>query len=156
LKPALSPHNRPRRAFLFLQRGLARLRWIFVLTALAVAAALGLPHLATRIGHDHRPQVQATEAELRAIAAGLEQYRRDNGRYPSTRQGLLALVIKPTHAPVPEGWQVGGYVERLPRDPWGNPYQYGAAEDGSSYELFSFGEDGPEGGEDDAHVIRLH
>ncbi|MBO9536748.1 type II secretion system major pseudopilin GspG [Herbaspirillum sp.] len=143
-------------AFLFLQRGLARLRWIIVLAALAVIAALGLPQLVSRISHDHGPQAQTAESDLRAISAGLEQYRKDNGRYPSTRQGLLALVIKPVHAPVPANWQIGGYVERLPRDPWGNSYQYGADEDGASYQLFSFGEAGPEGGEDDSHVIRLH
>ncbi|MFJ3048438.1 type II secretion system major pseudopilin GspG [Herbaspirillum chlorophenolicum] len=143
-------------AFLFLQRGLARLRWIIVLTVLAVAAALGLPKLVTRISHDHSPQTQAAESALRAISAGLEQYRKDNGRYPSTQQGLLALVIKPVRAPVPDNWPIGGYVERLPRDPWGNSYQYGADEDGASYQLFSFGEAGPDGGEDDAHVIRLH
>lgn len=143
-------------AFLFLQRGLARLRWIIVLTVLAVIAALGLPQLIARISHDHSPQTQTAEADLHAIDAGLAQYRKDNGRYPSTRQGLLALVIKPVRAPVPANWMTGGYVERLPRDPWGNAYQYGADEDGASYQLFSFGEAGPEGGEDNSHVIRLH
>ncbi|MBB5392763.1 MULTISPECIES: type II secretion system major pseudopilin GspG [unclassified Herbaspirillum] len=148
------PQRHP--AFLFLQRGLARLRWIIVLTVLAVVAALGLPQLVSRISHDHSPQTQAAESAMRDISAGLEQYRKDNGRYPSTQQGLLALVIKPARAPVPANWAIGGYVERLPRDPWGHPYQYGADEDGASYQLFSFGEAGPEGGEDDAHVIRLH
>ncbi|NUU03256.1 type II secretion system major pseudopilin GspG [Herbaspirillum robiniae] len=143
-------------AFLFLQRGLARLRWIIVLTVLAVAAAIGVPRVAERIAHDHGPQAQAVDADLRAIAAGLEQYRKDNGRYPSTQQGLLALVIRPTRAPLAPAWQVGGYVERLPRDPWGNPYQYGADDDGGSFQLFSFGQAGPDGGEDDPHVIRLH
>ncbi|KAF1042643.1 MAG: Type II secretion system protein G [Herbaspirillum frisingense] len=143
-------------AFLFLQRGLARLRWILVLTVLAVAAALFLPQLVTRISHDHSPQTQASEKDLQAIAAGLEQYRQDNGRYPSTQQGLLALVIKPVRAPVPTGWRTGGYVERLPRDPWGNSYQYGASDEGDSFQLFSFGEAGPDGGEDDPRAIHLH
>ncbi|MBP0598598.1 type II secretion system major pseudopilin GspG [Herbaspirillum sp. LeCh32-8] len=144
-------------AFLFLQRGLARLRWILVLTVLAVAVALGLPKLVARISHDHSPQARAAEADMRAIGDGLERYRKDNGRYPSTQQGLLALVIKPARGPVANGWQIGGYVERLPRDPWGNSYQYDAAEDGDSFQLFSFGEAGPAGGgDDDAHVIRLH
>ncbi|WDZ96397.1 type II secretion system major pseudopilin GspG [Herbaspirillum sp. WKF16] len=143
-------------AFLFLQRGLARLRWIIVLAALAVIAALGLPQLVARISHDHSPQTRAVETDLRAIAAGLEQYRRDNGRYPSTQQGLQALVIKPARGPAANNWQTGGYVERLPRDAWGNSYQYGADEDGGSFQLFSFGEAGPDGGEDDPHAIRLH
>ncbi|WP_413458598.1 type II secretion system major pseudopilin GspG [Herbaspirillum huttiense] len=143
-------------AFLFLQRGLARLRWILVLTVLAVAAALLLPPLVTRFNHDHSPQAQAAEKDMQAIAAGLERYRQDNGRYPSAAQGLLALVIKPTRAPVPANWPIGGYVERLPRDPWGNSYQYGAEDDGSAYELYSFGQAGPEGGADGEQVIRQH
>lgn len=143
-------------AFLFLQRGLARLRWIIALAVLAVAAALALPQLVTRIGHEHGPQARAAETDLRAIAAGLEQYRKDNGRYPSTQQGLQALVIRPARGPVANGWQTGGYVEKLPRDPWGNSYQYGADDEGAGFQLFSFGEAGPEGGEDDPHVIRLH
>ncbi|EIJ44934.1 general secretion pathway protein [Herbaspirillum sp. GW103] len=143
-------------AFLFLQRGLARLRWILVLTLLAVAAALLLPPLVARLNHDHSPQTLAAEKDLQAIAAGLERYRQDNGRYPSGAQGLLALVIKPTRPPVPGNWQIGGYVDRLPRDPWGNSYQYGADDEGSRYELYSFGAAGPDGGADGEQVISLH
>ncbi|MDR6741704.1 type II secretion system major pseudopilin GspG [Herbaspirillum huttiense F1] len=143
-------------AFLFLQRGLARLRWILALTVLAVAATLLLPPLVTRFNHDHSPQALAAEKDMQAIAAGLERYRQDNGRYPSAAQGLLALVIKPTRAPVPGNWPIGGYVDRLPRDPWGNSYQYGADDDGTSYELYSFGQAGPDGGADGEQVIRQH
>lgn len=143
-------------AFLFLQRGLARLRWIIVLTVLAAAAAFGLPKLVARISHDHSPQVRAAEADMRAIGNGLEQYRKDNGRYPASQQGLLALVIKPARGPAASGWQVGGYVDKLPRDPWGNAYQYDASDEGDSYQLFSFGEAGPAGGDDDPRVISQH
>lgn len=153
-RPPLPSRRHP--AFLFLQRGLARLRWILVLTVLAVAAALLVPPLVTRFNHEHSPQALVAEKDMKAIAAGLERYRQDNGRYPSTQQGLLALVIKPVRAPAADGWQLGGYVERLPRDPWGNPYQYQADEDGASYELYCFGQTGPEAGEDDDYVIRLH
>lgn len=127
-----------------------------MLAVLAVAAALFLPRLVTKISHDHSPQAQAALADLRAIDAGLQQYRKDNGRYPSTQQGLLALVIKPVREPVPAGWQTGGYVERLPRDPWGNPYQYEADDDGTSFQLFSLADAGINGSPDDAQVIRLH
>lgn len=155
MRRSLQPSRR-HPAFLFLQRGLARLRWILVLTVLAVAAALLVPPLVTRFNHDHGPQALAAEKDMKAIAAGLERYRQDNGRYPSTQQGLLALVIRPAREPLANGWQLGGYVERLPRDPWGNPYQYQADDDGASYELFSFGQAGPDGGDDDERVISLH
>lgn len=145
-----------RSTFLLLQRGLARLRWIIVLAVLAAATALGLPRLIDRISHDHSPQAQQAEADLRAISAGLQQYRQDNGRYPSTQQGLLALAIRPLREPVPAAWPMGGYVERLPRDPWGHPYQYSADEEGGSYQLFSFGQADRESDEPDAHLIRLH
>lgn len=148
--------SRRHSAFLFLQRGLARLRWIIVLTVLAAAAAVLVPPLVTRFQHDHSPQAVAAEKDMRAIAEGLQRYRQDNGRYPSSEQGLLALIIRPVRAPVPANWQTGGYVDRLPRDPWNNSYQYQAAEDGNSFELFSYGESGPEAGLDDAQVIRLH
>jgi len=145
-----------RSTFLLLQRGLARLRWIIILAVLALATAFGLPRLIDRIGHDHSPQAQQAEADLRALSAGLEQYRRDNGRYPSSQQGLLALAIKPLRAPVPATWPMGGYVERLPRDPWGHPYQYSADEEGATYQLFSFGQADPDGDEDNSHLIQLH
>lgn len=140
----------------FSQRGFARLRWIIALALLAVVAAWGLPKLLSRYQHDHSPQAVAAEQAMRGISQGLDSYRKDNGRYPSTEQGLLALVIKPTRAPVPENWAVGGYVDRLPRDPWETSYQYRASDDGTTYELFSFGEAGPNGGDDSDQVIRLH
>ncbi|EJN07476.1 type II secretion system major pseudopilin GspG [Herbaspirillum sp. YR522] len=150
------PTSSARSTFLLLQRGLARLRWIIVLAVLAVATALGLPRLVERISHDHSPQAQQAEADLRAISAGLQQYRQDNGRYPSTQQGLLALAIKPLRAPVPAAWPMGGYVERLPRDPWGHPYQYSADEEGTTYRLFSFGQGDPDGDDPESHLIQLH
>lgn len=148
--------SRQHPAFLFLQRGLARLRWILALTVLAVAAALALPPLVARFNHDHSPQAMAAEKDMQAIASGLDRYRQDNGRYPSTQQGMLALVIKPTRAPVPANWSIGGYVDRLPRDPWGNSYQYEADDDGASYSLYSFGQAGPDGGADGEQAIHLH
>ncbi|MFL9924844.1 type II secretion system major pseudopilin GspG [Herbaspirillum lusitanum] len=152
------PHSPSRRppAPRALQRGVGRLQWIILLAVLAVAAAWGLPKLADRWSHDHSPEAIAVERELQAISQGLEIYKKDNGRYPSSQQGLLALAIKPTRAPVPNGWQIGGYVDKLPHDPWGNPYQYRANEEGSEYELFSFGKSGAAGGEDSEQVIRLH
>lgn len=127
-----------------------------MLTVLAVAAALLLPRLITYTTRNASPQARTAVADMRAIAAGLEQYRQDNGRYPSAAQGLLALAVKPVRAPVPQGWQTGGYVDRLPRDPWGHSYQYRVDDDGSAYTLFSFGTAGPEDGDDAPGIIGSH
>ena len=76
----------------------------------------------------------------------LKLYRLDNQRYPSGDQGLAALVARPTVAPLPPAWKAGGYLERLPRDPWGNPYQYLAPGVHGEIDVFSLGADGQPGG----------
>ena len=83
----------------------------------------------------------------------LKLYRLDNQRYPTSEQGLQALVIKPAATPVPLNWKAGGYIERLPRDPWGNTYQYLNPGLHGEIDVFSFGADGAAGGEgNDADV----
>jgi general secretion pathway protein G len=77
----------------------------------------------------------------------LKLYRLDNQRYPTTEQGLQALTAKPATTPVPPNWKTGGYVERLPRDPWGNPYQYLNPGLHGEIDVFSLGADGAPGGD---------
>ena len=78
-------------------------------------------------------------------------YKLDNSRYPTTEQGLKALIKKPTASPVPKNWKKGGYVQELPEDPWGNKYQYAnpGVHNPDSYDLYSFGPDQEEGSDDD-------
>ena len=90
-----------------------------------------------------RIKAQADIAELKTV---LDDYYRDNGYYPTTNQGLRALVTRPTTGIVPLVYLSGGYIERLPRDPWGNPYFYQS--DGNSYVLKSLGPDGVESTDD--------
>ena len=90
-----------------------------------------------------RTKAQADIAELKTA---LDFYYRDNGYYPTTDQGLRALVTMPTTGIVPLVYYTGGYIERLPKDPWGNPYFYQS--DGYSYVLKSFGPDGVESADD--------
>jgi general secretion pathway protein G len=91
----------------------------------------------------------ARRAKATADATGLEQalnlYRLDTGAYPTTAQGLEALVHKPDRPPLPRNWNPNGYIERVPLDPWGNAYVY--VSDGSRFTLKSLGADGAEGGE---------
>jgi general secretion pathway protein G len=82
-----------------------------------------------------------------AIMQALRLYRLDNLRYPTSEQGLAALVAPPTSPPVPPNWKAGGYLERLPRDPWGNPYQYLNPGMRGEIDVFSFGADGVAGGQ---------
>ena len=78
-------------------------------------------------------------------------YELDNGRYPTTEQGLKALVVEPTTSPVPNNWS-GSYLKKkkIPKDPWGNPYVYGnpGTHNTEGYDLYSYGPDGVEGDDD--------
>lgn len=79
----------------------------------------------------------------------LKLYKLDSGRYPTTEQSLNALVSKPTTDPVPMNWKAGGYLDKLPQDPWGNPYQYkNPGTHNNEIDVYSFGADGKPGGTD--------
>jgi general secretion pathway protein G len=93
---------------------------------------------------DEARQTKAA-ADIKAIEQALSLYKLDNGFFPTTEQGLEALVTRPTTGLVPRRWNPEGYLEKVPVDPWGSPYVFRS--DGSSYVVLSFGADGAEGGE---------
>jgi len=93
---------------------------------------------------DKAKRVKA-QADIAEIKTGLDRYYRDAGSYPTTDQGLQALVSAPSSGSVPANYETGGYLQSIPKDPWGNPYFFQS--DGNSYVLKSFGADGVEGGE---------
>jgi general secretion pathway protein G len=115
-----------------------------VVAILAVLAALIVPRVMSR---PDEARMVAARQDVAALLQALKLYRLDNLRYPTTEQGLAALVTRPTLAPVPPNWKAGGYLERLPRDPWGNPYQYLNPGLRGEIDVFSFGADGVAGGE---------
>ena len=115
-----------------------------VVAILAVLAALIVPKVMSR---PDEARVVAARQDIAALLQALKLYRLDNLRYPSTEQGLAALIARPTLAPVPPNWKAGGYLERLPRDPWGNPYQYLNPGLRGEIDVLSFGADGAPGGE---------
>ena len=86
------------------------------------------------------------KGDIKAIAAALDMYKLDNFAYPSTQQGLDALVKKPSGTPQPKNWNRNGYLKRLPKDPWGNDYQYLSPGTQGQFDLYSFGADGKPGG----------
>jgi len=95
-------------------------------------------------------------AQIRNLMTALEQYRLDNGIYPTTEQGLEALVKKPTIPPIPKNYPPGGYLKskKIPLDPWGNPYMYfSPGLNGEDYTIESYGADGMDGGEGPAADI---
>lgn len=121
---------------------------MLVVVIIGVIAALFVPNL---IGRSDQARRTAAMTDLRSVGATLDMYRLDNAHYPSTDQGLEALVNKPSGLPEPMNYTPGGYARKVPTDPWQNPYVYINA--GDAFELYSLGADGKEGGEGSAADI---
>jgi general secretion pathway protein G len=128
------------------QNGFTLIEIMVVVVIIAVLAALIVPNV---IGRAEQARLAKAHADIRTLESALAMYRLDNGHYPSTDQGLQALVKKPVGAPPANDWRKGGYVELLPKDPWGNAYQYLAPGAHGNYDLWSNGPDGISGNADD-------
>lgn len=126
------------------QRGFTLLEVMVVVVILGILAALVVPKIISR---PDEARVLAARQDVASLMQALKLYRLDNQRYPTTEQGLQALVEKPTTSPIPPNWKPGGYVERLPKDPWGNPYQFLNPGVHGEIDVFSYGADGAPGGE---------
>jgi general secretion pathway protein G len=124
--------------------GFTLIEIMVVVVILAILAALIVPKVMSR---PDEARVIAAQQDVAAIMQALKLYRLDNLRYPTTEQGLGALVARPTVAPVPPNWKAGGYLERLPKDPWGNAYQYLNPGVRGEIDVFSLGADGAPGGD---------
>ncbi|KAF0865951.1 type II secretion system major pseudopilin GspG [Pseudomonas sp. LD120] len=127
------------------QRGFTLIEIMVVVVILGVLAALVVPQIMSR---PDQAKAAAAQSDIKAIAMALDIYKLDNHQYPSSQQGLQALVSKPSGNPAARNWNPDGYLKRLPIDPWGNGYQYRVpGTQGGAYDLFSFGADGKIGGE---------
>ena len=124
--------------------GFTLIEVLVVVAILAILAAIVVPNIMNR--PDEAKRV-AAKADIGAIVQALKLYRLDNGFYPTTDQGLAALVQKPATAPLPPNWKQGGYLERLPKDPWGGDYQYLSPGVHGEIDVFSLGADHAAGGE---------
>ena len=129
-----------------LARGFTLIEIMVVITILGVLAALIVPRV---VGRTDDAKIAAAKQDIASIMQALKLYRLDNGRYPTTDQGLLALIAKPTAEPVPSNWKQGGYIERstVPTDPWGEPYKYLNPGIRGEIDVFSLGRDKTNGGE---------
>lgn len=131
--------------FRSLQGGFSLIEIMVVVIIIGLLASIVAPAVLDR-ADDAR--LQKVQADFKAIQTALKLYRIDNYVYPSSAQGLEALVEKPTVAPEPRNWKQGGYLDELPRDPWGEPYQYLSPADDREYDIYTRGADGVTGGED--------
>lgn len=124
-------------------RGFTLIEMMMAVLIIGILLAVIVPNF---WGSDDKARIAAAKGGLRSVASALDMYRIDNGHYPSTEQGLQALVSKPSGFPEPKHWGPEPYLRKLPLDPWENEFVY--ALKGRSFELISLGEDGAEGGED--------
>ena len=126
------------------QGGFTLLEVMVVVVILGILAALVVPKIISR---PDDARVIAARQDIASVLQSLRLYRLYNQRYPTTEQGLQALVARPASAPGPPNWEGGGYLERLPKDPWGNLYRYLNPGLHGEIDVFSLGADGAPGGE---------
>ncbi len=133
----------PQRAASHAQLGFTLIEVMVVIAIIGIMATLIVPQIMSK---PDEARVIAAKQDISSIVQALKLYRLDIGRYPTTEQGLAALVAKPTSEPIPQNWKPNGYVDRLPKDPWGFPYQYLNPGVRAEIEVFSFGADNKPGG----------
>ncbi|EEW07907.1 General secretion pathway protein G precursor [Vibrio mimicus VM603] len=125
------------------QAGFTLLEVMVVVVILGILASFVVPNL---LGNKEKADQQKAVTDIVALENALDMYKLDNSVYPTTDQGLDALVNKPNN-PEPRNYRDGGYIKRLPKDPWGNDYQYLSPGDKGTIDVFTLGADGQEGGE---------
>ncbi|MDH3944902.1 MAG: type II secretion system major pseudopilin GspG [Anaerolineae bacterium] len=124
--------------------GFTLIEVMVVVVILSILAAMVVPRIMSR---PDEARVTRAQQDIRGISAALDLYRLDNFSYPSTDQGLEALVTRPSNLSQEARWKEGGYIDRMPKDPWGNPYSYLQPGTHGEFDLYSFGADGAPGGD---------
>ncbi len=125
-------------------KGFTLIEVMVVIVIIAILAALIVPKVMSR---PDEARIAAARQDIGAIVQALKLYKLDNMRYPTTEQGLQSLVKKPVTAPLPENWKGNGYLEKLPKDPWGYPYQYLQPGLHGEIDVISYGANREPGGE---------
>ena len=124
--------------------GFTLLELMVVIVILGLLAALVVPKL---IGQSEKAKQTAAQVQIRSIEQALQLFKLDNGFYPATEQGLAALVRAPEVGRIPKNYRKGGYMDRIPNDPWANPYVYLSPGAHGDYDISSYGADGLPGGD---------
>ena len=127
------------------QGGFTLIEIMVVVVILGILASVVVPRIMDR---PDTARITKARLDIQSLEGVLNQYRLDNFVYPSTEQGLEALVEKPSGDPEPSNWNKGGYIKSLPKDPWNRPYLYLSPGEKGDFDLYSLGADGQSGGED--------
>lgn len=135
--------QRSQHASFLSEAGFTLIEIMVVIAIIGILATLIVPKI---MGRPDEARAMAAKHDVGTIVQSLKLYRLDIGRYPTTEQGIKSLVEKPTSEPVPQNWKVGGYLDSVPKDPWGNPYQYSNPGTKGEIDVYSFGADGKPGG----------
>lgn len=125
-------------------RGFTLIEILVVLVIIGLLIGIVAPNV---IGEADKARVKTVFADFNRLESALKMYKLDNYNYPSSEQGLQALVEKPTLEPLPRAWKKDGYLDRMPKDPWGNDYQYLSPGEHGAFDLYSLGADGVPGGD---------
>ena len=123
--------------------GFTLIEIMVVIVIIGILATLIVPRI---MGRPDEARVTAAKHDIGTLSQALKLYRLDIGRYPTTEQGLKALVTRPSAEPVPQNWKTGGYLDLLPNDPWGHPYQYSNPGTKGEVDILSYGADNKPGG----------
>lgn len=132
------------------QSGFTLIEIMVVMVILGLLVAVVAPNV---LGRGEEARIGVAKTQIRNVANALDMYKLDNFSYPTTEQGLEALVSEPSGA---KNWNKDGYLPNTPKDPWGNEYQYVSPGSEGPYDLYSLGPDGQEGGSDEAADISIH
>jgi general secretion pathway protein G len=125
-------------------RGFTLIEIMVVVIIIGLLAAVIVPQVVSKVDE---ARVAKAKEDVQALETALTMFRLDNSKYPTTDQGLQALVQQPAD-PTIKNWRPGGYIQHISKDPWGNPYQYAyPGTHGREYDLYSFGADGQPGGD---------
>lgn len=133
------------------QAGFTLLELMVVIVILGILASIVVPRF---LDEPHKARVVKTKMQIQGLSTAVKRFYLDHGYYPSTEQGMQALTSKPTTGRVPKQYPDGGYIESIPKDPWGNDYVYLAPGEHNAFDIISFGSDGEEGGTDDGSDIQ--
>lgn len=123
-----------------MQQGFTLIEVMVVVVILGILAALVVPKIMSR---PEQARIVKAKQDILSIQNALDLYKLDNGIYPTSEQGLKALIHKPTTSPIPQGWHPGGYLKQIPVDPWGAPYQY--LNNNEQIRIYSYGPKGKGG-----------
>ena len=140
--PTPRPHHHRRATS---DAGFSLLELMVVVVIMSILALVIVPRV---IDRPDQARIARVQSDLAVLQNALQLYKLDNLQYPTTEQGLAALVERPTRPPEPPNWADGGYIDRLPADPWGGDYQYLSPGVHGEFDVFSYGADGATGGDD--------